>query len=178
MMSRLSCSLSLNGCLCFLLLQPSVCSSVQRAGARERLLADLDRDRASAHAIDHNTRHLGRVLLQLRLALGLPLIGRIDLERAGERSLRRTVGELDFVLQQGSSVLPIEIKSGKTYQAHAALDHALEVTDWNLKKGYVFCQANLETKGKITYLPWYMVMFLKPLTVKDLKVEVKITNVD
>ena len=50
-MSRLSCSLSLNGCLCFLLLQPSVCSSVQRAGARERLLADLDRDRASAHAI-------------------------------------------------------------------------------------------------------------------------------
>lgn len=91
---------------------------------------------------------------------------------------KRTVGELDFVLQQGSSVLPIEIKSGKTYQAHAALDHALEIKDWNLKKGYVFCQANLETKGKITYLPWYMVMFLKPLTVKDLKVEVKITNVD
>jgi hypothetical protein len=57
--------------------------------------------------------------------------------------------------------MPIEIKSGKDYQTHAALNNALKVKDWNLKKGLVFCMDNIRKTEKITYLPWYLVMFLK-----------------
>ena len=37
----------------------------------------------------------------------------------------------------------------------------MNVSDWNLEKAYVFCQGNIEQKGKILYLPWYMAMFLE-----------------
>ena len=56
--------------------------------------------------------------------------------------------------------MPIEIKSGKSYKQHAALDNVMNVAEWKLDKAIVFCQGNLEKDEKITYLPWYMVMFL------------------
>ena len=70
-------------------------------------------------------------------------------------------GEIDFVVQKGSDVLPIEIKSGKTYKMHSALNNILEIEEWDLKKGFVFCQGNYESVEKIHYIPWYMIMFLK-----------------
>lgn len=70
-------------------------------------------------------------------------------------------GELDFIIQQGSNVIPLEIKSGNNYRIHKALDNVLSVDEWNIPKAYVLCNGNIEKKDKITYLPWYMVMFLK-----------------
>lgn len=74
---------------------------------------------------------------------------------------KQKIGELDFVIQKGHQVIPLEIKSGKDYKRHAAMGHALEVKEWSLKQGIVFCQGNLEEAGSILYLPWYMIMFLK-----------------
>ena len=70
--------------------------------------------------------------------------------------------ELNFLIQRGGEVLPLEIKSGNSYHEHASLNYALKAENWNLKQGIVFCAGNIETTENITYLPWYMSMFLKP----------------
>jgi len=70
-------------------------------------------------------------------------------------------GELDFVIEEGGRVLPIEIKSGKDYYRHNAMDNVLNRTEYGLEEGYVFCNGNVETVGKITYFPIYMLMFLQ-----------------
>ena len=80
---------------------------------------------------------------------------------------RNSIGEVDFIVAQGKTVLPIEIKSGKDYTAHLALNHTLAVEEWNLQKALVFCMGNLKQEGEICYLPWYMVMFIKQETLPE-----------
>lgn len=55
----------------------------------------------------------------------------------------------------------MEIKSGKDYRRHTALDNILSVGEWKFEEAVVFCMDNVSTDGKETYLPWYMSMFLK-----------------
>ena len=74
---------------------------------------------------------------------------------------RKNLGEIDFVLQQGNSVVPVEVKSGGDYENHPALNNALRVSEWDIRKAYVFCRGNVSVREKITYLPWYMVMFFR-----------------
>lgn len=69
--------------------------------------------------------------------------------------------ELDFLIQKGDKIYPIEIKSGNSYKSHASLDFALQNKTWDLTQGYVFCLGNVETNGKIIYFPWYMAMFFQ-----------------
>lgn len=84
---------------------------------------------------------------------------------------KQKIGELDFVIQQGNKVIPLEIKSGKDYKQHAALDNALAVGDWNLEQALVFCFGNVEQKGKITYLPFYMIMFFRQISLDNLVID-------
>jgi predicted AAA+ superfamily ATPase len=70
-------------------------------------------------------------------------------------------GELDFVIEAGGKVLPIEIKSGKDYYRHNAMDNVLKQSDYDIEEGYVFCGGNIEQIDKITYFPIYMLMFLQ-----------------
>lgn len=79
-------------------------------------------------------------------------------------------GEVDFVLQRGLEVLPVEIKSGESYYRHKSLSNVLGVQEWGIKKAMVFCQGNVKTEGPICYLPWYMLMFCKPSQDGPLKV--------
>jgi len=74
---------------------------------------------------------------------------------------RKKIGEIDFVLQCGKSIIPLEIKSGNDFLKHAALDHILNVAAWKIDKAYVLCKGNVQKRQKITYLPWYMILFLK-----------------
>ena len=69
-------------------------------------------------------------------------------------------GELDFIVEKGGAVLPIEIKSGKNYTKHAALNHVLENEKYQISKAYVFHNGNVSRKGKIVYYPVYMLMFV------------------
>jgi predicted AAA+ superfamily ATPase len=77
---------------------------------------------------------------------------------------KKGMGEIDFVVQQGGNVVLVEIKSGSDYDTHTSLKNALAVEDWDIKKAYVFCSGNVIRTDKITYLPWYMVMFFKQQT--------------
>ena len=69
-------------------------------------------------------------------------------------------GEIDFIIERDGKVLPVEIKSGKDYYRHNAMDNVLEVPEYAIDEGYVFCNGNIEMCGKITYYPIYMIMFL------------------
>ena len=70
-------------------------------------------------------------------------------------------GELDFVIERSGDVLPIEIKSGKDYQRHAALDNVMGNKDYAIPVAFVFQNDNVSINGKIVYLPIYMLMFLQ-----------------
>ena len=70
-------------------------------------------------------------------------------------------GELDFIIEHGGNVLPIEIKSGKDYQRHAALDNVMENRDYAIPTAFVFQNDNVRTDGRVVYLPIYMLMFLQ-----------------
>lgn len=70
-------------------------------------------------------------------------------------------GELDFVIKCDDRVLPIEVKSGKNYERHNALKNVLASEEYGIQKAYVLCNGNVRTRGKATYLPVYMAMFIK-----------------
>lgn len=74
-------------------------------------------------------------------------------------------GEIDFVVSFHGGVLPIEVKSGKDYSRHSALTNLMAGSPYKLKNAIVLCNGNVQTAGNITYLPVYMVMYLKPADV-------------
>ena len=74
---------------------------------------------------------------------------------------KKNVGELDFVIEMNGKVVPIEVKSGKAYKSHKALDNFMKVVDYHLERAYVFSTNNVETDGAITYLPIYMCYLLR-----------------
>lgn len=73
-------------------------------------------------------------------------------------------GEIDFVISIGSSVLPIEVKSGKDYQRHSALSNLINDSPYEFTEALVLCNGNFENIGKIVYAPIYMIMFIQPQT--------------
>lgn len=71
-------------------------------------------------------------------------------------------GEIDFIVETGGDVLPIEVKSGKDYETHRALSNIMECGEYNIPQAVVFNNDNLKVNGKIVYAPIYMMMFLQP----------------
>lgn len=71
-------------------------------------------------------------------------------------------GELDFVLSVKDEIVPIEVKSGKDYKKHSALNNVLNNKPFNnnIKKAYVLCNSNLSVDNNVIYMPIYMVMFI------------------
>lgn len=73
-------------------------------------------------------------------------------------------GEVDYLIDDydNMSVAPIEVKSGKDYNVHSALNHFLQVEEYNIRKAYVFSNnRETSTTNGITYLPIYYIMFLQ-----------------
>ena len=65
------------------------------------------------------------------------------------------------LLIEGVSVVPIEVKSGKDYKIHSALNNFINNEDFRIQKAYVVSnEKNIIQKGKITYIPIYFIMFL------------------
>ena len=86
---------------------------------------------------------------------------------------KKNVGELDFLIEMGGKVVPIEVKSGKNYKSHKALNHYLDVSEYHLERAYVFSTSNVEKEENIIYLPIYMSYLLK-----EPKIEQLIVNLD
>lgn len=72
--------------------------------------------------------------------------------------------ELNFVDDYDAlSLLPIEVKSGKDYQIHSALNSLVSNEEYSIRKAIVFSNTReISAKGKICYLPVYYVIFLEP----------------
>ena len=74
-------------------------------------------------------------------------------------------GEVEFLVNDydSLSVVPIEVKSGKDYDLHASLDTFMETPDYNIQEAIVLSnEREVRRQGKITYLPIYFAMFLRP----------------
>lgn len=77
----------------------------------------------------------------------------------------KKVGEVDFLIDdiENLSVLPLEIKSGKDYKVHSALDKFLQIKEYNIHKAFVFSNAQqVEVKNGIVYLPIYYIACVEP----------------
>ena len=71
-------------------------------------------------------------------------------------------GEVDFLIDdyENLCVLPLEIKSGKDYTIHSAINKFIANKDYNVKKGYVLSNERVVyEKDKIIFLPIYYIMF-------------------
>ena len=67
------------------------------------------------------------------------------------------------------SNIPIEVKSGKDYTVHSALNKFLSVKDYNIKRAYVLSNnREVVTKDGVTYLPVYYVMFFSIFAAENL----------
>lgn len=76
-------------------------------------------------------------------------------------------GELDFVIENDGAILPIEIKSGKAYHRHNALNNVLSNQQYAIPKAIVFSNENVEEQDKVIYFPIYMIMFLQKQELSD-----------
>lgn len=73
----------------------------------------------------------------------------------------------ESVIEIDGKILPIEVKSGKDFKKHQALDKFIEEKEFKVEEGYVLSNNNIVKEGKITYLPIYMTMFIKKPKPKD-----------
>lgn len=76
----------------------------------------------------------------------------------------RSKGEVDYLIDDYDSLsaVPIEVKSGKDYTIHSALNTFVSNEEYHIQKAYVLSnEREIARKGKITYLPIYFVMFFQ-----------------
>ena len=75
----------------------------------------------------------------------------------------RNKGEVDFILDDYNnlSILPIEVKSGRDYSIHSALNNMISTNEYNVKHAFVLSNERVvKQKDNILYLPIYYVMFI------------------
>lgn len=77
-------------------------------------------------------------------------------------------GEVDFLIEKDGEILPIEIKSGKDYTKHTALNNLLKNEEYQIPKAYVFYNGNVYIDGKVNYYPIYMLMFVQKKSIGEL----------
>ena len=73
-------------------------------------------------------------------------------------------GEVDYLIDDTDNLsnIPIEVKSGKDYSVHSALDKFVLNDDYNINKAYVLSnEQNVYVKNGIIYMPIYYVMFFQ-----------------
>lgn len=74
----------------------------------------------------------------------------------------RHKGEVDYLIDdyKSLSVVPIEVKSGKDYTVHSALNSFVNTPEYHINKAIVLSnERKVSHKGKITYMPIYYIMF-------------------
>lgn len=73
-------------------------------------------------------------------------------------------GEVDYLVNNvaGMTVLPIEVKSGKDFTSHKALDKFLADKEYNIPSGIVLDnEREVYTKDNVTYMPIYYIMCIE-----------------
>ena len=73
-------------------------------------------------------------------------------------------GEVDYLIDDVDNLsnIPIEVKSGKDYTIHSALDKFLSNKEYNIKRAYVLSnEQKVYSENGITYIPIYYIMFFQ-----------------
>ncbi len=74
-------------------------------------------------------------------------------------------GEVDFLIDDTDNLsnIPLEVKSGKDYTVHSALDKFLSIEEYGIHRAYVLSnERDVHTDDKgVTYIPIYYVMFFE-----------------
>ena len=76
-------------------------------------------------------------------------------------------GEVDYLIDDADNLsnIPIEVKSGKDYTVHSALDKFLSNDEYNIKKAYVLSnEQKVYIEKGIIYMPIYYVMFFQNIS--------------
>ena len=73
----------------------------------------------------------------------------------------------DFVIEYEGYPLPIEVKSGKNYMRHPALNNVMQNKSYEIKQAIVLCNENIEMKDQIFYCPIYLAGLLKKRTIPE-----------
>lgn len=76
-------------------------------------------------------------------------------------------GEVDYLIDDADNLsnIPIEVKSGKDYTIHSALDKFLSNDEYNIKRAYVLSnEQKVYTEKGVTYIPIYFVMFFENIS--------------
>ena len=73
----------------------------------------------------------------------------------------RNIGELDFVIEENFHIVPIEVKSGKDYTIHSAINKVVTNPEYEVEKAYVFANCDIRVKDKFIYMPAYMCDFIR-----------------
>ena len=79
----------------------------------------------------------------------------------------KSKGEVDFLIDDFDilSAVPLEVKSGKDYSTHKALDKFIANPDYNIKRAVVLSnEREFREEGRTLYVPIYFVMFFRPST--------------
>ena len=85
----------------------------------------------------------------------------------------KSKGEIDFIVENGRKIIPIDVRIGKNYPRHSAIFSFSRSQDENLEKPIVFTRENVFEENSITFFPIYMIMFLEKakLDFADISVE-------
>lgn len=76
----------------------------------------------------------------------------------------RSKGEVDYLIDDYDSLsaVPIEVKSGKDYTVHRALNSFVQNDDYHIQKAYVVSnERTIKQDGKVIYIPIYYIMFFE-----------------
>jgi predicted AAA+ superfamily ATPase len=77
----------------------------------------------------------------------------------------KKTGEVDYLIDDvdNLSVMPLEIKSGKDYTVHSALNNFLTIQEYHINHAYVLSnEQKVFQRDGITYIPIYYIMFFTP----------------
>lgn len=89
-------------------------------------------------------------------------------------------GEVDYLIDDYAhlTVLPLEIKSGKDYTVHSALDKFMATPEYHIQEAVVLSnEQKVYKEGGITYFPIYFSMFFENNRVED-EADVVIPKID
>lgn len=89
---------------------------------------------------------------------------------------KNNLGEIDFLVEMGGKVVPIEVKSGKSYKSHKALENYMEVPNYHIESAYVLSTYNVEKDGRVIYLPIYMSYLLQEPKTEQLIVDLDMSG--
>ena len=86
----------------------------------------------------------------------------------------RSKGEVDYMIDdtENCRVMPVEVKSGKDYTVHSALNNFVTNPDYKIEDAVVLSnEREVKREGKIWYLPVYFAMFMHAIEASEMDEE-------